>query len=180
MRRGKNFVKWASYTALFAAFSAIISVAESIFVPMPAALPGVKLGLCNIAVTGALYILDEKSALCTLLIRTLISLLFGANPVSFAMSLCGGLLSFVSLLLTRGLYNRGRISFVGVSAVSAVFHSAGQTLAGACLLSGSAFFASFPLFAAASCAAGDISGAVMNIVIPRLKRSFDGFSGTEG
>lgn len=159
-----------AFTALFTAFSAIISLAESIIIPQGLFLPGVKIGLGNLAVLCALYLVDARCAFWTAAIRPIIMFLFSGNAFSLAMSLCGSLLSLISLLFTKKLYGKC-ISFIGVCAVSAVFHSLGQTIAGMLLTSADAFFVYFPLFAAASCIAGDICGAVMNAVFPRLKKS---------
>lgn len=157
-----------SLSALFLAASVIISIVEGLsgvnaFIP----LPGVRLGFCNIAVTACLYLVSTPWALAVALIRPLFLFVFSGNPVSLAMSFCGGLVSFMSLVVTKKLYSRV-LSFAGISCISAVFHSIGQIAAAMMIMNDIALVAYLPVFAAASSLAGTVSGAVMNLVLPRL------------
>ncbi len=166
----KNKLRNLSLSALFLASSVIISIVEGIsgvnsFIP----LPGVRLGFCNIAVTACLYLVSTPYALAVALIRPVFLFLFSGNPVSLAMSLCGGLVSFLSLVLTKKLYGK-KISFAGVSCISAVFHSIGQIAAAMIIMSDVSLVFYLPVFAAASSVAGTLSGTVMNLVLPRLSK----------
>lgn len=157
-----------SLSALFLAASVVISFVESIsgvnsFIP----LPGVRLGFCNIAITACLYLVSAPWAFAVSVVRPLFLFVFSGNPVSLLMSLGGGILSFLSLVVTKKLYGRV-LSFAGVSCISAVFHSIGQIAAAMIIMSDTAIVAYLPVFAAASSVAGSVSGAVMNLVIPRL------------
>lgn len=157
-----------SLSSLFLAASVIISVVEGLsgvnaFIP----LPGVRLGFCNIAVTACLYLVSIPWAFAVALIRPVFLFIFSGNPVSLAMSLCGGLVSFLSLVVTKRLYGRV-LSFAGISCISAVFHSIGQIAAAMMIMNDIALVAYLPVFAAASSLAGSVSGAVMNLILPRL------------
>ncbi len=157
-----------SLSALFLAASVIISIVEGIsgvnaFIP----LPGVRLGFCNIAVTACLYLVSTPWAFAVALIRPVFLFVFSGNPVSLIMSLCGGLVSFLSLVVTKKLYGRV-LSFAGISCISAVFHSIGQIAAAMMIMGDTALILYLPVFAAASSVAGTVSGAVMNIILPRL------------
>ena len=164
----KNKLYNMSLSALFLAASVIISIVEGIsgvnaFIP----LPGVRLGFCNVAITACLYLVSVPHAFAVALIRPLFLFVFSGNPVSLAMSLCGGLVSFMSLVVTKKLYGRV-LSFAGISCISAVFHSIGQIAAAMMIMNDIALIAYLPVFAAASSLAGSVSGAVMNLVLPRL------------
>lgn len=166
----KNKLRNLSLSALFLASSVIISILEGIsgvnsFIP----LPGVRLGFCNIAVTACLYLVSTPYAFAVALIRPVFLFLFSGNPVSLAMSLCGGLVSYLSLVLTKKLYGK-IISFAGVSCVSALFHSVGQIAAAMFIMSDVSLVFYLPVFAAASSVAGTLSGTVMNLVLPRLSK----------
>ena len=157
-----------SLSALFLSASILISIVEGLsgvnaFIP----LPGVRLGFCNIAVTACLYLVSTPYALAVSLIRPLFLFVFSGNPVSLAMSICGGLVSFLSLVVTKKLYDR-IFSFAGISCISAVFHSIGQICAAMIIMGDTALLLYLPVFAAASSVAGSVSGAVMNLIIPRL------------
>lgn len=157
-----------SLSAFFLAASVIISIVEGIsgvnaFIP----LPGVRLGFCNIAVTACLYLVSSPWALAVALIRPVFLFVFSGNPVSLAMSLCGGLMSYLSLVVTKKLYGK-TLSFAGISCISAVFHSIGQIAAAMMIMGDMALLMYLPVFAAASSLAGSVSGALMNLVIPGL------------
>ena len=164
--------------ALFTAFAAIISIIESFIFPTGLFLPGVKLGLSNIATAAAFYLSGTVCAFFTAFLRPLFIFVFTGNVFSLCLSMCGSLLSFASLIISKPLYGK-RISFIGVSALSALFHSIGQSIAGGILTSGTAFALYFPLFAAASVISGDICGVVMNTILPRLSAAFGRTKGTE-
>lgn len=157
--------------SVFLAVSVIISIAESVsglnaLIPIP----GVKLGLCNVAITACLYVCSVRIAFFVALLRPLFMFLFWSNPVSLAMSFCGGIMAYISLVFTKKLYGKV-FSFCGISCISALFHSAGQILAAMLLMGDGALLGYFPLFAACSSVAGTFCGAVMNIVIPRLEKA---------
>ena len=97
-----------------------------LLIPLPVRMPGVKLGLCHIAVLFALYRMGWREAAFVSLIRALLAaLLFGSLP-TLAFSLCGGALSLATMLLLR---RTGRFSVLGVSIAGAVW----QDWGGICL-----------------------------------------------
>ena len=164
----KNRLKNMSYSSMFLAASVIISIVEGVsgvnaFIP----LPGVKLGFCNIAVTACLYLVSPTGAFAIAVVRPLFLFLFSGNPVSLAMSFCGGLMSFLSLVVTKRLYGKA-FSFAGISCISAVFHSIGQIAAAMMIMSDVSLIYYLPVFISASSIAGTVCGVVMNVTIPRL------------
>lgn len=174
MRDRAEKIKKLTLCALFLSASVIISIVEGMsginaFIP----LPGVRLGFCNIAVTACLYLVSPAGAFAISVIRPLFLFLFSGNPVSLAMSICGSIVSFVSLVLTKKSY--GRIfSFAGVSCISAVFHSVGQIAAAMFIMNDAALLWYLPMFAAASSVAGSVSGSVMNLILPRIGKKIGG------
>ena len=111
------------------AVAMILSYIESL-VPAFVAVPGVKVGLSNIATVFALYILGAPSAICVSLVRVLLSSLLFGNFASLLYSIGGALLALASMILMK----RTKIfSEIGVSTVGAIMHNAGQ-VAVACLI----------------------------------------------
>ena len=88
--------------------------------------PGIKLGLANIFTLFALYVLDAKSALALLLVRVVLGSLVTGQVSAMGYSLCGGLLSYLVLLL---FYRRipGK-QLWALSILSALAHNLGQLL----------------------------------------------------
>jgi heptaprenyl diphosphate synthase len=123
------------------------------FIPIP--IPGVKLGLANIAVLVALAAHDLPGAFFVGLVKVLATGLLFGNPVTLAYSLTGTLLAFVcmsplSLLPTMRLWM--------VSVVGALAHEAGQLMVAHALLGTPLVWYSAPLLAAAGCITGLLCG----------------------
>ena len=88
--------------SLAVTFALILSFIES-RIPAFVAVPGVKVGLANIAIIFMLYKFGVKSAIIVSLIRVfLVSMLFG-NPVSLFYSISGAVLSFAVMLTLKTL-----------------------------------------------------------------------------
>ena len=82
---------------LLTALAMILSYVESL-VPISIAVPGVKIGLANIAVMFALYKMGAKAAVTISLVRVvLVSILFG-NLFAMIYSLAGAVLSLGAML----------------------------------------------------------------------------------
>lgn len=168
MRDRREKIRNGTFCSVLLGVSLVISLVESacgINALLP--LPGVKMGFCNIATTACFYAVSRSGALAISILRPAFLFVISGNPVSFAMSLVGSLFALLSLVLTRPLYKR-LYSFCGISCISAVFHSIGQTLAAMLIMKDDALLLYLPLFAAASSIVGTLCGIVMNLILPRL------------
>ena len=150
---------------LLGAVAMALSYIEFLLPPGLIPLPGVRLGLSNIAVILAFALISRGAGLSVLVLKLLMSLLLFGNPMSFAFSLGGSVSAYFSLLLLSLL--KDRISFIGVSAVSAAAHSIGQ-IAVAAIFTGNAEAAAgyLPLMLLFSVPTGVITGIVMNLIAP--------------
>ena len=127
-RRKKNKntgrTKKIALGGILTALAMIFSYIESL-IPIPLPVPGVKLGIANIAIISVLYLLGSGQALLVNLLRiTLTAVLFG-NFNSFLFSMAGGMLSLLVMVLLK---KSGHFSIVGVSVAGGVFHNVGQFL----------------------------------------------------
>ena len=112
--------------AMLIAMSLSMFLLESL-IPMPILPPGAKLGLSNILIIVALYILpSEIDALIVLIVRIILSAIFVGSPTVLIFSLSGGLLSFAAMVIVK---LTKRFSIIGVSAVGSFFHNVGQIFA---------------------------------------------------
>ena len=81
-----------------AAIAMVLSYIESL-IPLSFAVPGIKLGLANIAVIFALYKLGAKEAVAVSLVRIAwMAILFG-NVMTLAYSVAGAALSLTAMIL---------------------------------------------------------------------------------
>ncbi len=131
-----------------AALGILLSYVEA-FVPIP--IPGVKLGLANIAVLLALAQHDTAGALCVAFIKVLASGLLFGSPLTIAYSACGTLLSLVGMAPLSRLRT---MRLWMVSIVGALLHEAGQLMVASHLLGTSVVWYLAPVLAIAGCTCG--------------------------
>ena len=154
----RNRARRLSFAALTLATAMLLSYVESL-VPLSFALPGMKLGLANVAIMFAFFRLDRVTALLVSLMRVVLaSLLFG-QASSFFFALLGALLSYSALLFLSLLGDK--ISRIGISVGCAAAHGVGQVTA-AILLYGSLGVISYlPLLLFAALPFGALSGFLL-------------------
>ena len=134
--------------------------------PAFTAVPGIKVGLANIAVIFALYRFGIKDAVIVSLVRvSLIALLFG-SAVSLAYGMAGAV---VSLALMWVLKRFSPLTSIGVSVAGGVAHNVGQ-IALACVLvrSGGVLYY-LPVLLITGTVAGVVTGVAAGILVKRLK-----------
>ena len=151
--------------ALTTAVAMILSFVES-QIPAFVAVPGVKMGLANIAVVFALYIMGWKEAWLISLVRVLIiSILFG-SAASLMYSTAGAALS----LLGMGLLKRtDKFSTVAVSMCGGVLHNVGQIIMASIILETAALRYYLPVLMLSGIVAGVVIGIVSGILVNRIQ-----------
>ena len=142
------------------AVAMILSYVESM-IPAFVAVPGVKMGLSNIATVFALYSLGWPYAICVSVVRVLLSSLLFGNFVSLIYSLSGAFLALGLMILLKKL---DRFSTVGVSVAGGVGHNAGQIIA-ACIVMENA---AISLYIIPLIISGTISGVLIGLVAGNL------------
>jgi len=151
--------------ALLAALAMILSFIES-RIPAFVAIPGVKVGLANIAVLFALYRLGIKEAMIISIIRIIaVSLLFG-TPVSAIYSFGGAALSFLVMILLKKFTPASEVS---VSVAGAVGHNIGQIIVACILLETNVIIYYLPFLLLSGTVAGVVIGIVSALLIKRVK-----------
>ena len=149
--------------ALLTATAMILSYVESL-VPS-VGVPGVKLGLANIAVIFALFRLGGKSALAVSLVRVfMVTMLFGSMS-ALLYSLAGAALSLGVMALLR---RTDRFSTVGVSVAGGVAHNAGQILMAMLLLGTARLAYYYPVLVISGVAGGIFTGLAAALLIRRI------------
>ncbi|MBQ7737708.1 MAG: Gx transporter family protein [Oscillospiraceae bacterium] len=151
--------------SLLTALALILSYVESM-VPAPVPVPGVKLGLANLAVVFALYALGFRAAAMISLVRVAaVAVLFGSG-VSLLYSLAGAVLA---LAVMGALKAGGRFSSVAVSVAGGVAHNAGQILVASLLLRTELFTYYLPFLIVSGVITGAAIGAVSGILVRRVR-----------
>ncbi|MBE6566366.1 MAG: Gx transporter family protein [Ruminococcaceae bacterium] len=151
--------------AFVIAFAMILSFVES-RIPAFVAIPGVKVGLANIAVIFTLYKLGVKEAITVSIIRVLlISMLFG-SPVSLIYSISGATLSLATMILLKKLTP---LTEVTISVTGGVMHNVGQIAAASFMLSTNVVIYYLPFLLVSGTIAGVVVGIASAILIKRIK-----------
>ena len=157
--------KKVAVMAMAIALAMILSFVES-QVPALVTVPGVKLGLANIAVVFALYKLGWKEAVLISLIRVfLVSLLFG-NVASLFYSIAGAVLSLTGMILLRRIK---ALSTVAVSVAGGVLHNVGQIAMACILLETNVIKYYLPFLILSGTVTGVVIGLLAAIMIKRVE-----------
>ncbi|MGE4214585.1 MAG: Gx transporter family protein [Anaerotignaceae bacterium] len=123
--------KKIAYYGIFAALSILMGYVEAI-IPVPLPVPGIKLGLSNVIVLLALYVMGTKEAFYISIIRVFISALLFRGFLGFWYSMAGAFLSYIVMVFAK---KSGKMSTIGVSVLGGIFHNLGQ-IAVACVILG--------------------------------------------
>lgn len=164
MKNTKRLVLLAMLTAV----AMILSYVESLLPSV--GIPGVKMGLANIAVIFALFRFGWKEAAALSLVRVvLVSLLFGSVG-AMLYSLAGAVLSLAVMALLR---RTDRFSTLGVSVAGGVAHNAGQILMAMLILQTRQLLGYLPVLAVAGIGGGILTGLAAALLIRRIPKFED-------
>lgn len=111
-----------AYMGVFLAFALILSYVESL-IPFYFGIPGVKLGLANLAIVLALFLYGTKEAFLLNVLRVLLSGFLFGNLFVILYSLAGAVASFCVMVLMKKTKQFG---IVGVSILGGIAHNVGQ------------------------------------------------------
>lgn len=157
-------VKRIALYGLCIALALVLSYVEAL-VPLSFTVPGVKLGLANIAVIFALYKMSLRDACIISLLRAvLVAVLFG-NAFSLAYSLAGAVLSLAVMALLK---KTGVFSVTGVSVAGGVAHNVGQIMVAVFVLETGKLVYYLPVLCVSGVAAGVCIGLVSSLIIKRV------------
>ena len=158
-----------TFLGLFTALAMILSFVETLFPPISTVLPGIKMGLPNIAIMFILYRIGWKEAFAVSVVRVLlVSLLFG-NVQTMWFSLAGAVLSLIVMILMKQFTS---FSHPSISVVGGIFHNVGQILV-ACLITKTPQITYYlPVLIISGSAAGILVGLVAGMLekrVPKIK-----------
>ncbi len=150
---------------LYCAAAVILGYVEML-IPVFVAVPGMKLGLPNLAVVAAMYMYSWKEALFVSVIRiSIIGLLFG-NLFSVCFSLSGGLLSIFCMALIKKMK---LLDITGVSMIGGIAHNLGQIIAAVVLVENVRVAYYFIPLSITGLVTGVAIGILSGIMVKRLK-----------
>ena len=143
----------------------VLSYLESLF-PVFLAVPGLRIGLANIAIVFALYHLGFRAALGISVVRVVLSALLFGSVISMSYSLCGALISLAMMAILK---RSGLFGTVAVSVVGGVSHNLGQIAVACLILQTKAIAYYIPVLILSGVVSGVVIGIVSAVVIARLE-----------
>ena len=156
--------------ALTVSFALILSFVES-RIPAFVAIPGIKVGLANIAVIFTLYKFGIKEAVAVSAVRVLlVSMLFG-SPISMIYSLTGAVLSLAVMCLLKKLTP---LTEVTVSVAGGVTHNIGQIGAASVMLGTNVVIYYLPFLLLSGTIAGVVVGIASGMLIKKVDLNIGG------
>lgn len=149
--------------AILTAITLVLAIVES-FIPS-IGVPGVKLGLANIAILIVLYEIGIWEAVGINVFRVLIVSLIRGTFLSmgFLMSLAGAFMSLGIMILFYLLIKK--FSIIGVSVIGSLFHVTGQILVAMAFLGTGYVIFYLPLIAISAIVCGVLVGIIAKIII---------------
>lgn len=159
-------IKKISILGLFIALSMILSFIES-QIPSFIPVPGVKLGLPNIAIIFLLYKFGWKEATVVNILRILlVSWTFG-SAYSLLYSMVGGILSLIIMILMK---HTKLFSCVTVSVLGGIFHNIGQIVVACIITSTKELISYLPALVITGTIAGIIIGIIGSLIIKKFEK----------
>ena len=151
--------------SLLAALALVLGYLESM-IPLPAVVPGFKLGLGNMAVLIALATMGAGPAFAVAFVKVLASGLLFGSPAMMLFSAGGTLLALGAMCALVRICGMG---LVAVSVAAAVMHNMGQLLVAALYLGTPSIFSMAPALGLAGCVTGLVTGVLVANIVPLVR-----------
>lgn len=164
----KGTTKKVAIYGMLIALAFIFSYLETL-IPVPSNfIPGMKLGLANIVILIALYMVGNTGAFILSIIRVLLTSITFGNMSMFWFSLAGALLSFIVMACLKKIKG---FSIVGVSIAGGVAHNAGQIIV-AMIVLGEVIVYYLLILVITGTITGTAIGMVGAVIYSKLKPAF--------
>lgn len=156
-----------THLAILLALTVVLSIFES-SLPSFVAIPGVKLGLANIAVMYALVCFSKKEAIALNIAKALLA---GTTRGAMAavLSFCGGLLSIIVMIIMLIIF-KDKISYIVLSILGAVFHNIGQLAAVYFIMDTYSLLYYLPILIITGVIMGILTGILLNTLLPFIAK----------
>lgn len=154
----------ATYGMLIALAFILSYIERIITIPIP--IPGIKVGLANLVVITALYLMGPKQAFVLSMIRILLVGFTFGNLSTMLFSFAGGILSWILMVLARKIQG---LSMTGVSILGGVGHNVGQIAVAMFVVNSTTLIYYLPVLILAGLVAGTVIGILGALLVSSLK-----------
>mgnify|MGYP003297516090 FL=1 len=156
----------AAYLGLLLAFALILSYIE-VLLPLQTGIPGVKLGLANLAVLLCLYLFTVKEAMLLSVVKAVLTGLLFGNLYMIIYSLAGAVLS---CLVMAVMIRLGKWHVPVVSAMGGVMHNVGQLIIAYLTIQTYGILYYVPILLIAGLITGLLIGMIVSLALPYVKK----------
>jgi heptaprenyl diphosphate synthase len=153
-----------AFLAMTAAIAIVLSFVES-QIPAFFTIPGVKLGLANVAIIFALYKMGFFEAVTVSLIRIFTVFLIFGGVMPLLYSLAGAVLSLAVMYVLK---RSTPLSEIGVSVSGGVAHNIAQVTVAAFLFDSNALYLYLPVLLLSGTVAGVLIGIASAVLVKRV------------
>lgn len=161
--RKHNYVGRLAMCGLALSLAMIFSYVEAI---IPSPVPGIKLGLANVVCTYVFFRIGKTEAFYISVLRVVLSSVLFGSAATFVFSLFGALLAFSAMMLCTLMGNK--VSFIGISVLSAAAHCTGQIIAAVTVYSSLGIIRYLPVLLLCSVPLGIVTGTVVTVTDKRF------------
>lgn len=154
-----------AYMGLLAALALILSYVENLISFQPG-IPGVKIGLANLAVLICLYLFSWKEAMILTVVKAVVSGFLFGNLFMISYSLSGALISALTMILLK---KSGLFHVPAVSAAGGVMHNMGQLLVALFVVETYSVVYYMPVLIFSGLLTGIVIGMAASLVLPYIK-----------
>ncbi len=165
--KGLENTKRIAFTGLIFALAIVLSMIES-SLPQIVPVPGVKMGLSNIAVMYALFFVGGKEAFAVAVLKSAFVLVTRGVTAGF-LSLLGGLLSLLIMLVLLKIFKE-KISYLMLSVSGSVFHNVGQYVGISLIYTSIGLWGYIPVLLLSGLLAGGLTATFLRMVMPALNK----------
>ena len=150
---------------MFVAFAVILSYVESCILVL--GIPGMKIGLANLAIIIVLYLEGTKeAAVCNFVRILIVGFMFG-NLFSIFFALAGATLSMIVMVIMK---KTNKFSIMIVSMFGGIFHNIGQILVAMAVVENLKLIYYLPVLLVAGTVTGFVIGIVAGKILPVVKK----------
>lgn len=161
-----NKNKRLALLGILASLAIVLSYLEALIPPL-VAIPGVKIGLANIAVMLALYNLGLKEAAIISIVRNIVIFLLFGGLIALLYSFAGAVLSLTVMYILKRFTP---LTEIGVSVSGGVSHNIAQIVIAIFTFSTPSLILYLPILLISGTLAGIAIGICSGIVIKKVKK----------
>lgn len=169
MRVSSTNSKKVALFGIFLAYMLVMAFIERL-IPLDGMVPGMRLGLANLAVVISLYMFSFRDTLLLVVMKCFMTFLLSGSAVALIYSMSGTLASFAVMQMLIRLVAAGPI---GVSVAGAAFHNTAQIVAARFILGTWGIAIYLPFLLVVGTVSGVLIGILTKSLLPMLRTHFN-------